>query len=198
MRIIAGAHRGRPLRAPKGSGTRPTTDRVRESLMSIIASARGGFEGAQVLDAFGGSGALGLEALSRGAGRAVFCEMDRGALAALEANIAALGYSRSEACVAKGDVLKRPPVARGPFDLVFLDPPYALAPEDVLRLLEGLRAGGALAQDVLVSYEHDKAVEGPLDALLAKGPWRSLTRRRWGDTSIDLLELAPLADDSLL
>ena len=198
MRIIAGAHRGHPLKAPKGNGTRPTTDRVRESLMSMIASARGGFEGAQVLDAFGGSGALGLEALSRGAVRAVFCEMDRSALVALEANIAALGYGRREALVAKGDVLKRPPTARGPFDLVFLDPPYALSPEEVLRLLETLRDAGALAEDVLASYEHSAASEGVLDALLADGPWRSLTRRRWGDTSIDLLELAPSADDSFL
>lgn len=194
MRIIAGVHRGRPLKAPKGSGTRPTTDRVRESLMSMLASARGGFEGALVLDAFAGSGALGLEALSRGAERAVFCEMDRGALAALEANIAALGYGRSEAVAVRGDVLKRPPLARGPFSLVFLDPPYALAPEEVLRLLETLRATGALADDALASYEHSVAAEAPLDALLAEFSWRSFARRRWGDTSIDLLELSPLAE----
>ena len=72
MRIIAGEFRGRTLLAPKGDGTRPTTDRVRESVMSTVFSARGGFEDAMVLDAFAGSGALGLEALSRGAARAVF------------------------------------------------------------------------------------------------------------------------------
>ncbi len=83
VRIIAGEHRGRRLEAPKGDGTRPTIDRVRESLMSALASARGGFDDAVVLDAFAGSGALGLEALSRGAACACFCEKDASAASAL-------------------------------------------------------------------------------------------------------------------
>ena len=91
MRIIAGEYRGRRLQAPKGDATRPTTDRVRESLMSALSSARGGFEGAVVLDAFAGSGALGLEALSRGAASAHFFEKDGVALRALCANVEALG-----------------------------------------------------------------------------------------------------------
>ena len=189
MRIIAGAHRGRPLKAPKGTGTRPTTDRVRESLMSMVSSACGGFEEAVVLDAFAGSGALGLEALSRGAERAVFCEMDRNALGPLADNIAALGYDGRAAALAKGDVLKRPPVARGPFNLVFLDPPYALAPKDVLAFLETLRKAGALTPDVLVSYEHSTKTDATLDALLESSPWQFTTRRHWKDTSIDFLEL---------
>lgn len=189
MRIIAGAHRGRPLKAPKGTGTRPTTDRVRESLMSMVSSARGGFEEAVVLDAFAGSGALGLEALSRGAERAVFCEMDRNALGPLADNIAALGYDGRAAALAKGDVLKRPPVACGPYNLVFLDPPYALAPEDVLAFLETLREAGVLTPDVLVSYEHSTKTDAALDALLESSPWQSTTRRHWKDTSIDFLAL---------
>ena len=91
MRIIAGEHRGRVLKAPKGDGTRPTTDRVRESLMSMLASARGGFEGAVVLDAFAGSGALALEALSRGADRACLVERDGAAAKVVEANARLLG-----------------------------------------------------------------------------------------------------------
>ena len=87
MRIIAGEYRGRRLEAPKGQGTRPTTDRVRESLMSAIHSARGGFEDARVLDAFAGSGALACEALSRGAASAVLCERDRDAAATIERNL---------------------------------------------------------------------------------------------------------------
>ena len=125
--------------------------------MSMVSSARGGFEEAVVLDAFAGSGALGLEALSRGAERAVFCEMDRNAL--------------------------------GPYNLVFLDPPYALAPEDVLAFLETLREAGALTPDVLVSYEHSTKTDAALDALLESSPWQSTTRRHWKDTSIDFLAL---------
>lgn len=188
MRIIAGDHRGRRLVAPKGMGTRPTTDRVRESLMSMVSSARGGFDGAVVLDAFAGSGALGLEALSRGAERCVFCEMDRNALSALSANIAALSAEGS-ARVVRGDVLKRPPCSFGPFNLVFLDPPYALGPQAVLGLLEALRQAGALDGDVLVSYEHGTASDGPLDACLEGTVWERVNRRHWKDTSIDFLTL---------
>ncbi len=189
MRIIAGDHRGRRLAAPKGMATRPTTDRVRESLMSMVGSARGGFDGAVVLDAFAGSGALGLEAISRGAERCVFCEMDRNALSALTANIAALSLEGS-ARVTRGDVLKRPPCSFGPFNLVFLDPPYALRPEAALALLEALRKAGALEDDVLVSYEHSTASDGPLDACLEGTVWQRVNRRHWKDTSIDFLALA--------
>ena len=91
MRIIAGEFRGRTLKAPKGEGTRPTTDRVREAMMSTVHSARGGFDDAVVLDAFAGSGALGLEALSRGARSVQFCERGGEALRALNANVRLLG-----------------------------------------------------------------------------------------------------------
>lgn len=91
MRIIAGEFRGRTLLAPKGDGTRPTTDRVRESVMSTVFSARGGFEDAMVLDAFAGSGALGLEALSRGAARAVFYERAPEAVKVLQKNVEKMG-----------------------------------------------------------------------------------------------------------
>ena len=97
-----------------------------------------------------------------------------------------LGKTLSEA---KGDVLKRPPVACGPYNLVFLDPPYALAPEDVLAFLETLREAGALTPDVLVSYEHSTKTDAALDALLESSPWQSTTRRHWKDTSIDFLAL---------
>lgn len=116
MRIIAGEYRGRRLQAPKGDATRPTTDRVRESLMSALSSARGGFEGAVVLDAFAGSGALGLEALSRGAASAHFFEKDGVALRALCANVEALGVptlgAGARARLHRADVLERPPCGR--------------------------------------------------------------------------------------
>lgn len=192
MRIIAGEFRGRRLEAPKGQGTRPTTDRVRESLMSAIHSARGGFDGAVVLDAFAGSGALSLEALSRGAASAVLCERDREAASVIERNVRALGLARDAARLVRGDVLKRPPMSAPghPFDLVFLDPPYALASAEVFALLARLGDAGSLASDVIVSYEHDGADDAAVEALSAEAGWAVTSHRRFGDTAIDLLEHA--------
>lgn len=189
MRIIAGEYRGRRLEAPKGQGTRPTTDRVRESLMSAIHSARGGFEDARVLDAFAGSGALALEALSRGAASAVLCERDREAAATIERNLRTLGLSRETGRLVRGDVMRRPPAAPGaPFDLVFLDPPYATAPADVFALIARLAEAGSLAPDAIVSYEHDAADDAAVEALAAEAGWAVASHRRFGDTAIDLLE----------
>lgn len=191
MRIIAGEHRGRTLRAPKGEGTRPTTDRVRESLMSAIASARGGFDGAVVLDAFAGSGALGFEALSRGAAWACLAERDGAALRVVRGNAEALGYGADRLRVAAGDVLGKrlplPPAGSG-YDLVFLDPPYALPAEEALGLLDRAAAEGALAPGALASYEHSAAASAAVDAWLAAAPFRLRSRRSFRDTVIDVIE----------
>lgn len=120
MRIIAGTHRGRPLLAPKGGATRPTADRVREALFSMLASRVGSFEGLAVADLFAGSGALGFEALSRGAATCVFVEQDRAALDALRANAARLGHRidvRAQSVLALGP-------APAPLDIIMMDPPY--------------------------------------------------------------------------
>ena len=130
MRIVAGRHKGRSLRAPAGAGTRPTADKVREALFSIL----GPVEGLRVLDLYAGSGALGLEALSRGAGPATFVESARPALAAIRANLDAVG---EEAEVVASDVLKWLRAAAGgeaAFDLVFCDPPYDAAPRIAQQL----------------------------------------------------------------
>jgi 16S rRNA (guanine966-N2)-methyltransferase len=121
MRIIAGQWRGRPLVAPKGEATRPTADRTREALFSMLVSRLGSFEELAVADLFAGSGALGLEALSRGAGTCLFVEHDRPALDALRANIAT--FSAKGAEVRAGSVLALGP-ARAPLDLIMMDPPY--------------------------------------------------------------------------
>ncbi len=121
MRIVAGEWRGRPLVAPKGDATRPTADRTREALFSMLASRLGSFEELAVADLFAGSGALGLEALSRGAASFLFFEQDRAALDALRANIAKLGARAAE--VRAGSVLSLGP-ARAPLDLILMDPPY--------------------------------------------------------------------------
>ncbi len=146
MRIVAGEWRGRPLLAPKGDATRPTADRTREALFSMLVSRLGSFEGLRVADLFAGSGALGLEALSRGAGHCTFVEQDGAALDALKANIAKLGAGP------KADVRAQSVTALGPasvpFDLLLLDPPYGsgagiVALERCARL--GWLAPGALA-----------------------------------------------------
>ncbi|MES2338552.1 MAG: 16S rRNA (guanine(966)-N(2))-methyltransferase RsmD [Pseudomonadota bacterium] len=122
MRIIAGQWRGRPLVAPTGEATRPTADRTREALFSMLVSRLGSFEDLAVADLFAGSGALGLEALSRGAATCLFVEQDRPAIDALKTNIAKLGARgadvRATSVMALGQASK-------PLDLIMMDPPYA-------------------------------------------------------------------------
>lgn len=121
MRIIAGQWRGRQLVAPKGDTTRPTSDRTREALFSMLVSRFGTMEGLAVADLFAGSGALGLEALSRGAASCLFVEQDRAALDALRANIATLSAGNTD--VRAGSAMSLGP-ARAPLDLIMMDPPY--------------------------------------------------------------------------
>ena len=159
MRIVAGAWRGRALVAPQGSATRPTADRVRQALFDMLLHAPWGgrdtVAGAQVLDVFAGTGACGLEALSRGAAHATFVERDRAALAALRANIVAC-RAQDRSTVLASDALVIPPGE--PAGLVFLDPPYRQ--DLVQRAIERLRAVGRLAQGALVVAEtaHDEPI----------------------------------------
>jgi 16S rRNA (guanine966-N2)-methyltransferase len=149
MRIIAGAWRGRPLLAPPGQATRPTSDRAREGLFSMLASRLGSFEGLEVADLFAGTGALGLEALSRGAAHCTFVERDRAAIEALKRNIDALGATdRAEVRAAPAEHAAPP---RGPCDLVLLDPPYRSGLAG--PVLERLAAGAWLAPAAWISVE---------------------------------------------
>ncbi len=137
LRIIAGTWRGRKLSAPTGDTTRPTADRTRETLFSMLTSRLGSFEELTVADLFAGSGALGLEALSRGAAKAVFVEQDAAAIRAMRANIAAL-HAQAQCDVRAASVLALGPVP-APLDVVMLDPPYgsgagAVAIDRLLRL----------------------------------------------------------------
>lgn len=167
MRIVAGAWRGRALAAPPGDATHPTADRVRQALFDMLMHAPwagpDAVRGAAVLDAFAGTGALGLEALSRGAAHATFVERDRAALAALRANIAACG---AVATVLAADAL-RPPPGR-PCSLVFLDPPYGQ--ELVPRAVTALRDAGWVAPGALVVAEtgRDEPSPAPGDALATR------------------------------
>ena len=149
MRIIAGQWRGRTIAGPAGQATRPTADRARETLFSMLASRMGGFTGLRVADLFAGSGALGFEALSRGAAHCLFADSDRSAIDAIRRNAATLGAAGAE--VLLGDATQLSPPAN-PFDLVMIDPPYAYDGGGVL--LTTLASHGWLGADSWLSYEN--------------------------------------------
>lgn len=187
MRIVAGEWRGRRIVSPKGERTRPTQDRVREALFSALTSQMGpGIAEAEVLDAFAGSGALGLEALSRGASRAVFVEQDHDARRALEANVSALGAERRARIVA-GDAFtlaRRRALPGGPFGLILLDPPYRIEAARVGVLLDDLVAAGAASGGATVVWEH----AGDAPAAWPEG-FEVHSTKRYGSTTIDIARI---------
>lgn len=180
MRIIAGTKRGQTIQAPKGRDTRPTLDRVRESLFGIIQ-----FEvaGQTVLDLFAGSGSLGLEALSRGAAHAVFNDSARESIAAVRANLAKMGLAQQATVYSMGHLAAIQAVARAGFcfDLVFLDPPYRAGLLE--ETLAALRAAGILAPGCRVIAEHaaNQPPETPPGFLLRD-------RRKYGIAGISIFE----------
>jgi 16S rRNA (guanine966-N2)-methyltransferase len=183
MRVVAGSLGGRRLRAVPGRETRPTSDRVREALFSIIGER---VDGARVLDLFAGTGALAIEALSRGAATAVLVEQAPPAVAVIRANLEDLGVGR-RATVRRTRVESYLRGQRdGPFDLVFLDPPYAIDVGLLAGLLARL-ARGALAPGALVVLESSSRAEAP--------PWPAgmvpADRRRYGDTALHLASYQP-------
>jgi 16S rRNA (guanine966-N2)-methyltransferase len=182
MRIIGGAHRGRAL-AGVGKGDpaahlRPTSDRVREALFNVLAGGYGDpASGARVLDLFAGTGALGLEALSRGADAASFVESGRKALALLRDNIARCGAGEA-ARIFPCDARRPGPNPGAPHDLVFLDPPYGKALGEAA--LDAALACGWIADDALIVWEESAAITPP-------GGLRLIEERRYGDTVIRFL-----------
>lgn len=159
MRIIAGEWKRRPLRAPQGDATRPTADRVRETLFSMLISRLGSFDGLKVADLFAGSGALGLEALSRGAAHCLFVEQDAAAIRSLRTNIAAL-HAQDLSDVRATSVMSLG-VARAPLDLILLDPPYGSGAGQVA--LDKMRRVGWITPATWISLEttHDEELKLP-------------------------------------
>ena len=179
-RIIAGAARGRRLAVPKGTVTRPTSDRAREGLFATVTTIHGPLYGARVLDLYAGSGAVGLEALSRGAARVVFVESDARAAQVIRANLASVALPGGE--LARGQVqrfLDRGPGGEAAFDLAMADPPYAASEAEVTGMLTALASGGWLAPGALVAVERATRT-GPL-------PWPARYRadrsRRYGEAT---------------
>ena len=181
MRIVAGAHKGRPIQAPKGAKTRPTTDRVRESVFNKLAHApyAPDLSGARVIDLFAGSGALGLEAISRGAAFALFVETDPAARGAIRTNVETLqlyGCTKLHRRDAT-DLGKKPEKVGPPFDIAFLDPPYEKGLGETA--LERLVSGGWVAdQAVAVMEESVRAETRP-----ATG-WTEIDQLEAGDTVV--------------
>ena len=180
MRIVGGALKGRRFPAPRGKGTRPTSERVREALASAL-EARGAIAGARVLDLFAGTGALAYEALSRGAERAVLVDSDPGVQRGLKASAKALGLTE-RVTLRRDDLFGADAGAKleglGPFDLVFIDPPYARL-QELTALLEGLP--GLLADGAFVVLERASRDATPAS------PLSLVTSYRYGDTAVDLL-----------
>ena len=183
MRIIAGTFRGRSITAPKGAATRPTADRTRESVFNLLAHRQDlTFEGARVIDLFAGSGAFGLEALSRGAGFCLFVETDAAARGAIRDNIEALGLFGATRIHRRSatDLGIKPSGLGDPFTLAFLDPPYRL---DLCGpTLNALAAGEWLAPGALAVVEQAKS-ETPAGA---QG-FEEMDRRFYGDTQVGIL-----------
>ncbi|MFZ9628368.1 MAG: 16S rRNA (guanine(966)-N(2))-methyltransferase RsmD [Ilumatobacteraceae bacterium] len=170
VRVVAGEFGGRKLQAPAGTATRPTTDKVRQAVFNSLQSM-GVLEGAVVADLFAGSGALGIEALSRGAVHCTFVERDRAALAALRANIDALDLA-PRCTVHATDVMAWVPAMRG-IDIAFVDPPYSFEAWHTLL--------GLVHDCGLVVAEADDPVDAPVG-------WTQVRARRYGRTWVTLLE----------
>jgi 16S rRNA (guanine966-N2)-methyltransferase len=183
LRVIAGVAGGLVLVAPKGGAARPTTDRVKESLFGALGPDR--LVDASVLDLYAGSGALAIEALSRGAARAVLVDRDHAAVTAMRRNLATTrlrGQARVQGSTVATFLAGKPPVER-PFDLVFLDPPYASSSAELGRVLSGLDGSGWLAEDATVVVERPSGGE-PAPAPEA---WKATWERAYGDTLVTVL-----------
>jgi 16S rRNA (guanine966-N2)-methyltransferase len=182
MRIVGGRLRGRALAAPKSSAIRPTSDRLRESLFNILAHAYGDpVTGARVLDLFAGTGALGIEALSRGASFALFVDQAAEARALIRENLAALGLGGASRIFRRNAT--RLGATGDPFALAFLDPPYGEALAE--RALTGMREGGWLAPDALIVVE--EAVKA---AFTPPHGFALLERRSYDDSELIFLRCA--------
>ena len=186
MRVIAGRARGRNIACPKGRSTRPTSDRVRESLFAIIGER---VDGSKVLDLFAGSGSLGIEALSRGAGACVFVERDRHACHVIMDNLRSLDMQQ-QAVVVCADAIAAIGQASGavseraPYDLVFADPPYAMEISEPLLLR--IDTPRLLAGDGLLIVEHTLRADWPVRL----GGLEQIRQERYGDSSISFYHFA--------
>ena len=190
MRVISGVHRGRRLLGPKGHAIRPTSDRVKEALFSILGAR---IVGARVLDLYAGTGAIGIEALSRGAMHVTFVESHREALRLVESNLRQCGFLESSticACQAR-KFFSHPTYGGGPYDIVFCDPPYESA-SDLMALVNEWN-GHWLADAAMVILEHGRKTVLPMTV----GPLYQVKRYDYGDTALTRFQVIAKDDRSL-
>lgn len=193
MRIIGGEWGGRSLKSPRGREvSRPTTDRVREACASMLESALdGGIGGIRALDAFGGTGALGIELLSRGASHVTFFDIDRGAARLIGQNLETLRCDKSRYRVVCSDVVvtaRRGRMPGAPFDVVWIDPPYDLGLDPAVNLLDALVSSGSILPGAIIVFERS-ATRTP--SLRVDG-FDVLREKRYGITAIDALRYNPV------
>lgn len=190
-RIIGGVAGGRPIRTPSGDGTRPTADRVREALFSSLEATLGTLHGVAFLDLFAGSGAVGLEAASRGASWVSFVERDRAVAALIAANARALGFGQVDVtCAAAASLLRTPPPRV--FDAAFVDPPYDVTQESLWPVLTGLGELGWLTPGAAVVVERSRRSK----SWVWPAGIRAGRDRRYGDTVLWYGRFDPRREDS--
>ncbi|MEU3461851.1 16S rRNA (guanine(966)-N(2))-methyltransferase RsmD [Streptomyces sp. NPDC006733] len=179
-RVIAGVAGGRRLAVPPGDGTRPTSDRAKEGMFSTWESLRGTLDGARVLDLYGGSGAIGLEALSRGAEHVLLVEADPAAVRTIRENVRMIGLPGAEVRAGRAEQVVAGPPPATPFDMAFLDPPYDLGHDEVREILLTLRMQGWLDDDAIVTVE--RRTRGGVS------PWpdgfEAVRARRYGEATL--------------
>jgi 16S rRNA (guanine966-N2)-methyltransferase len=192
VRVIGGTSRGRALRAPRGKAIRPTSDRVREAIFNILASLVD-LDGASVADLFAGTGAMGIEALSRGASAVVFVDQEPSAVDAIRANLGSVGLDDDRAKVVRAEVAgwlerrraglrERSPHDAGPFDVALVDPPYAFGAWD--RVLGALEARFAVLES-----------NHPIELAEDRARWEVVRSRRYGDTLVTVVRASRCGDD---
>lgn len=187
MRVISGRLRSRRLHAPRGEGTRPTHDRVKEALFSVL----GNIDGYTVADLYAGTGALGIEALSRGARHACFVERNRIALECLRRNVQELALAEQSTIIARDLQSAQPDLLQlAPIDLAFCDPPWPQM-DDAIALLSRLEPTRWLGPEGLLVLEHPARFDPPAHALSGL---EKTTQRRWGDTAVSIFQVVADGD----
>ncbi len=188
MRIIAGIHKGMRFDAPQGTTTRPTVDRVRESIFNTLYSLGGCVE-AYVLDGFAGSGALGLEALSRGAVLVTFFERDRKSFSVCKKNIKSLKIEQNKYALYNRDIFKASLTSiHHPLNLVFFDPPYAYQPKTIFELIDSLKTSGLLSKNAIIVYEHASTCNNEVSTLCSQYVLEIRQAKQFGTTQVSFLK----------
>ncbi|MGW2277485.1 16S rRNA (guanine(966)-N(2))-methyltransferase RsmD [Streptomyces sp. NPDC001770] len=191
-RVIAGSAGGRRLAVPPGNGTRPTSDRAREGLFSTWEALLGTLEGVRIADLYAGSGAVGLEALSRGAVHALLVEADPKAVRTVRENVRAVGLPGAEVRTGKAEQAVAGPAPADPYDVVFLDPPYVVTDDDLREILLTLGSRGWLAEGALVTVE--RATRG--GGFGWPEGFEPLRSRRYGEATLWYGRAASMCEDA--